>query len=95
MSNCSRDCLTFTKLRPFDDWSKFKWFVQVGDNDLANQGAINENEDLALPDLIRPSACVDEPMIDDFNSSQIECPVCTFLNELTASTCDMCQSNLK
>jgi hypothetical protein len=105
-SGCQRDCVVLTKLRPFEDWSKFKWQVYVpGDKKeaglnpiLGEQSQVPGAQQAAemIPELIRAGGAdgiEDQHMIEqDFN--YIGCPVCTFHNSLEASSCEMCGGKL-
>ena len=83
MSASSRDCITFVKRRPFDDWGNFSFFVKVGDNE-PKPVPLREPEPspYAFPD-------------PDPDFPKLSCPVCTLDNDLTATICDACGSNLK
>lgn len=83
MSASSRDCITFIKRRPFDDWGKFQFFVRVGDN---------QPKPAPEPVIVIPDP--DIPMIEDFPAKN-SCGQCTFDNELTATVCEICGNNLR
>lgn len=91
MPNRDRDCLVFTKLRPFEDWGNFNWTARVG--------SYGDHQDVQvqmpfIPEQIQPKEVVDEPMIEEV-MTHLECGTCTFHNDLAAQRCEMCDTPLK
>lgn len=78
-----------TKLRPFEPFGNIKFEVSVGD--------LPKDPEPPVPvpaEIVEPEP-VNIPQVPEPEPDQISCPGCTFFNSLTATSCEVCGTNLK
>ncbi len=91
-----RDCVVLTKLDPFADWTPYTWNLQVGKGFRVNKDSIELVPDELLPPQPKEGEQASEviqPEVVAPPGTKV-CSICTFINEMYLTMCEMCGTPL-